>query len=621
MPTLIVESPKKAKTIGKFLPGWNVLASQGHIRDMPAKVGASAGYGIRPDGSIQYEIIRPDIVRRLQAATKDSDVVYLASDPDREGEAISWHLSQVLPGRRLARITFSEITEKAVLAALKAPRQIDMSLVRAQEGRRAIDRLAGYRISGRLAETSTDGVARSAGRVQSAALALVVRKQREIDQFLPRAHFVVEAGCQVEGQPAENFEAVWRFKEFLPRDSDESIEPIWTDRGRAEQVSRSRRLVVSECSDEERFESPPPPFTTSSLQQAASALLGISPEDAMAAAQALFEDGLITYHRTDSPNLGADAAEEVLKYLRDRGISGEVRSYKAKAGAQEAHGAIRPTSLDRKEAGEDANQKALYNLIRQRTLASCMPAARYRVRTMLLRSLDVVLDGRPVVFVARGQRLTSPGWRRLNAQVEEAEDDADGPRALVPELEVGTVVAAICSVKEKMTAPPRPYTEASLIRKLESEGIGRPSTYASILGLLKSKSFIEVVKKAVKPTQIAVGIIGALERAESSIVDLNFTRTMESTLDEIAGDSQTAHARYLALIRRTNEVLDAEVSKISVSGSVLSGNYECCGHPMRLIRGKNGPFLSCKNYPTCRSTKALSDEDSKRVGGRNSHVR
>lgn len=538
MNLLLVESPGKTKKIEGFLgSGWKVMASVGHVRDLPDKeMGVAA-----PDFKPHYlpTVRGKEVLARLASAVRGADAVFLATDPDREGEAIAWHLADALNLQNAKRVTFSEITEKAVKAALDAPRSIDMDLVAAQEGRRVLDRYCGYMVSGPLSRAA--GARLSAGRVQSPALRLVVEREREIRNFKVTAHFGVELLFEAVENVSSGWKAFW--KPWL-----EEGQEYFLDRAVAEKVSGLRTLEALDFKESESRTAPPPPFTTSSLQQAASNALKFNPKRTMELAQKLYESGHITYMRTDSPNLSEDFVAEARLFCEEQGwpVVPTPRTWKSKAGAQEAHEAVRPTYIEIEEAGEDDAQKALYRLIRLRTLAAMLEDAVFSVRVTMLAG-DV--DGRRAEFEAKGKTLVSPGWKTLTLSDQtddpDAEQEADNP---VPALLSGQKLTAMAGkVQSKKTRPPARFTEASLVRELERRGIGRPSTYAAILDNISSREYVKSEKRFLVPTSLGETVLDYLA-GKFSFVDFDFTKRMESTLDAIAegkaGYRETVAAEY-----------------------------------------------------------------------------
>lgn len=547
MNLLIVESPNKARKIQSLLGrGWRVVASVGHVRDLPRKEMGVAPPAYRPE----YEILegKEEVIRRLTEPAKIADTIYLATDPDREGEAIAWHLKELLMlagigGQGpLRRVSFHEITGEAVRRAIAAPTSIDTALVAAQEARRVIDRLVGYQVSPRL------GQGLSAGRVQSPALALVVDREQERRAHRKEPYYQVVAHLDT---PAP-WQAVWDHSPFLPKDAR-----YWQDRRIAEVVAAARMLEIAGIERTRQAVAPPAPFTTSTLQQAASTRLKIPPDRTMALAQGLFEVGAITYHRTDNPNLSDEAVRAIQTTLGRSGhpVAVKVRRHAAKNGAQEAHEAIRPTDPAAESAGRDEDERALYALIRERALASVMPDAVYDVTVIeALADTEVPLGDRPRArFVARGRVLTAePGWRAIAPG-----DDAKNVE-LPAGIQEGEVYPCRARVEDKETKPPLRYTEAALIKALEQRGIGRPSTYAAILTNIKRRNYVTVKERKLAPTGVGERIIGALRSAGLRFVGYDYTREMEARLDEIA----TGKASYRAVVAGVDQDLQADLARL-----------------------------------------------------------
>lgn len=561
MNLLLVESPGKTKKIEGFLgSGWKVMASVGHVRDLPDKeMGVAA-----PDFKPHYvpTVRGKDVLSRLASAVRDAETVYLATDPDREGEAIAWHLADALKLNDAKRVTFSEITEKAVKAALDAPRSIDMGLVQAQEGRRVLDRFCGYMVSGPLCRAA--GARLSAGRVQSPALRLVVERERDIRNFKVTAHFGVELLFEAVENVSNGWRASWVTTPWL-----EEGQEYFLDRATAEKVAGIRSLEALDFKESESRTAPPAPFTTSSLQQAASNALKFNPKRTMELAQKLYESGSITYMRTDSPNLSEDFVSEARIFCEEKGwpVVTTPRTWKSKAGAQEAHEAVRPTHIEVEEAGADDAQKALYRLIRLRTLAAMLEDAVFSVRVATLAG-DV--DGRRAEFEAKGRTLVSPGWKVLTLTDQtddpDAEQEADNP---VPSLQSGQKITVMTGkVQSKKTKPPARFTEASLVKELEKRGIGRPSTYATILDNISSREYVKSEKRFLVPTPLGETALDHLV-GKFSFLDFDFTKKMESTLDDIA----EGKASYRETVSAEYDRLSGEVKAFSVA--MLPSCPEC----------------------------------------------
>jgi DNA topoisomerase-1 len=584
---LIVESPGKVKKIQGFLGSdWKVAASVGHVRDLPAKETGIAP----PDFVLQYVPTDrgKEVLAKLAALVKNADGVFLATDPDREGEAIAWHLADALKLKGYQRITYSEITEKAVRAALAAPRPLDMALVKAQEARRALDRFCGYMVSGPL--SSQAGAKLSAGRVQSPALRLVVEREREIKAFTSTTHYSAELTFEQLDNITDGWKAAWNLKAILPEGQEYLL-----DKALAEKTAAIRSLDVQDCQESESRSAPPAPFTTSSLQQAASNALKFSPKRTMELAQKLYEAGAITYMRTDSPNLSQEAIEAIRSLAEEQGwpLPDAPRTWKAKAGAQEAHEAIRPTHFENAGAGENEDEKALYVLIRLRALASQLADAVYAVRVLRL-SAD--LDGKEAVFEARGRVLTTQGWKVL-LQEDATDEEGDGePENPVPAMKPGSKALALSGkLLTKKTKPAPRYTDAALVRELEKRGIGRPSTYAAILDTIQARGYVGLEKRQIVPTALGEKVIDALA-GRFTFADFDFTSGMEQALDDIA----SGKAEYRAVVSKAYEKLHGELAAfLKATGKTCPK----CGKAMvhRVKPGKGGyDFWGCSGYPDCK---------------------
>ncbi len=598
MKLFIVESPGKVRKIQSFLgPSYRVMASVGHVRDLPEKE-----MGLTPPDFVpQYEATKrgKEVLGKLRAAVKDAEEVYLATDPDREGEAIAWHLEDALKLKGAKRITYTEITEQAVKAALKSTRTIDRHLVAAQEGRRVLDRLVGYMVSPVLSRQT--GSKLSAGRVQSPAVRLVVERERAIRDFRVTVHYGVSLVFEAMEHISEGWQATWLPKEGWLQDDEEYI----LDKALAEQVAQIRNVIVRGCEEKEGKSAPPAPFITSTLQQAASAALKFNPKKSMELAQALYEGGHISYMRTDSPNLSDEAIAAIRSWAgeRDFPLPAAPRIWKSKAGAQEAHEAIRPTHFEVEEVGESDDEKALYRLIRLRAIASQLEDAVYAVRTL---TLEGDAGGKQAIFEAKGRTLVQPGWKALVAKDETEEDDEE-PDNQVPKLEAGQQTQAQdAKMLTKKTRPPARYTEASLIRELEKKGIGRPSTYAAILeNITSTHQYLQLEKRNLVPTETGEQVVDALNGA-FGFIDFGFTCEMESLLDEIA----EGKGMYQPLVAGAYKQFDAEIKAYIAA---TSPKCPACGQPLRhMVRSdskekKGFNFWGCSGYPECPATFADAD--------------
>jgi DNA topoisomerase-1 len=609
MKLFIVESPGKVKKIQGFLGSdWKVAASVGHVRDLPEReLGVSM-----PDFVPDYAPTErgKDVLKRLAALVKDAEAVYLATDPDREGEAIAWHLQEALKLKNPRRVTYGSITESVVKAAIQAPRSLDMALVKAQEARRVLDRLCGYTVSGPLSRVAKERL--SAGRVQSPALRLVVEREKAIRNFTSVMHFGAE--LSFDG----GWKAVWNTKPWLPDGAEYLL-----DENLAVRASALRSLTVDGCEEKESKVSPPAPFTTSSLQQAASNALKFSPKHTMELAQRLYESGLITYMRTDSPNLSEEAIVEIRQYCSGKNwpLSAKPRVWKSKDGAQEAHEAIRPTHAVVEDTGETDDEKALYRLIRIRALASQLADAVYDVRTL---RLSAPLEGKKAEFEARGRVLKEQGWKILLIadETDAATDDeeADAPENPVPALVAGSSIIAVDGeALIKKTRPPARYTEASLVRELENRGIGRPATYAAIVDTIMRREYVKTEKRRLAPTVLGEKAVELLVGA-FSFSDYEFTRDMENSLDDIAGGKASYRDVLAGAYERLQGELSSFLSRYGVSAQPrpepeqTAFTCEKCGKPLIHMKGqkKDGSgeydFFSCSDR---KCNASYPNEDGK----------
>ncbi|MDP4573452.1 type I DNA topoisomerase [Pseudomonas sp. LPH60] len=605
MKIMIVESPKKVEKIQKELgSGWKVTASAGHIRDLPRR--GDLGINI-PGFTLNYEYIPPtktangtfpggeQRVARINREIQDTDTVYLASDPDREGEAIAWHLKDSLGLEEddYLRITFNAVTKKVIEAAVANPRKIDYQLVHAQEARRFLDRIVGFLVSPVLSNML--GMNLSAGRVQSVAVRLVVDIDRCIKAFKKTKHY----GAQVSFDGG-SWTAEWNTKPFV---SDTS--PYLLDEELAKRASMCRQFKIIDSSKDDALEAPPSPFSTSLMLQAASVSLKMDPAVTTKAAQRLFEQGAITYIRTDSVNFSDEAIEEIRTFANGKGwkLPENPRRFKSKSGAQEAHEAIRPSQMEVDEAGEDKDQRALYRLIWLRTMASQLADARYTVNTVTLESTD---SAQPFEFKARGRVLTDAGWRVLTAKdAIEDEDESDTSNAgNVPLLTPGSNKQAESGkLLRKETQPPKRYTKASLIRKLETEGIGRPATLSAIMTNITERAYVSEEKRYLVPTEIGELIVDTLVKAEFSFMEMDFTRGMEDQLDLIA----EGKLDYLDVVEPAYEQLLVELERISNSGEFKPRFTcpKCQGGMRRYNHPQRGAFWCC----TDSECKTFMDDD------------
>jgi len=598
MKLLIVESPAKAKTISKYLDGaYTVKASVGHIRDLPKnnKKAIDIEGGFIP----HYEISpgKEKVVSEIQDLARQADEVILATDPDREGEAIAWHIAEAAKLKNPKRVVFHEITKEAVIEAMKHPRKIDENLRMAQEARRVLDRLVGYDLSGLIWKKVRYGL--SAGRVQSPALRIIMEREREIRAFISHAFWVITADTETKDNSK------------LPLSLTCSEEP--TDFKLVEKIiklGKENSWEVTDVDESTVKRSPRAPFITSTLQQAASSRLGFAPSRTMSVAQRLYEAGHITYMRTDSTNLSQLALNDISKVVEKKYGKGyfELRSYTKKSkNAQEAHEAIRPSHIDVESAGLNDEQKILYKLIWERTVASQMTDAELK-RTKISASIKNAPTDFPV-FNANGSRLIFPGWLI-------ADPEARGEDVELPKLSKGSELnLKDIRSEEKATQPPGRYSEAGLIKELEKRGIGRPSTYASIIRTIEERGYVEKENKALKPTDTGDVVSSFLEANFMHYINDSFTAEMEDSLDDIAnGDKEyvTTLRKFYIPFQKEIKIMEKE-AKITNLGEADS-KYKCpkCGAYMIIKLGRNGKFLSCSTYPDCEGALMMDGTEIKK---------
>jgi DNA topoisomerase-1 len=616
---VVVESPAKAKTIEKYLgPGHRVLASFGHVRDLPPKDGS-----VDPDDEFaMLWQVSPDRAKQLKAITdeaRDADTLILATDPDREGEAISWHVQEVLRQKKalpadVQRVTFNAITNSAVTEAMKKPRGLDEDLIDAYRARRALDYLVGFTLSPILWRKLPG--AKSAGRVQSVALRLIVDREREIEVFTPQEYWQIGATFEAGGQ---------RFGARLVQLDGKKIERLTIgnkgDAEAARAVVEAGRFTVSSVETKPFSRNPPPPFTTSTLQQEAARKLGFAASHTMRVAQALYEQGLITYMRTDGVDMAGEAVSAARRAIANRYDAGFVpdkpRHYTTKAkNAQEAHEAIRPTDFDQPRAASGDHAR-LYELVYNRALASQMASAR------LERTTVELTDGAGrATLRASGQVVLFPGYLALYEEGrDEKADDEDGAR--MPPLREGDApLKTSVESTQHFTQPPPRYSEASLVKRLEELGIGRPSTYASILQTLKDREYVRVDKARFVPEESGRLVTAFLERFFEKYVSYDYTAELEEELDDVSGgrlDWQKLLDRFWRDFRpMAGEVMDQKPSEITQALDEFLAPWlyppredgadprvcpQCGIGRLSLRGGKFGAFVACSNYPECRYTQ------------------
>jgi len=626
---VIVESPAKAKTIEKYLgKDYEVLASYGHVRDLIPKEGA-----VDPanDFSMKYQTIERNDkhVKAIVSKLKNADNLILATDPDREGEAISWHLLELLKNRKklkdkgILRVVFNEITQKAVQHAVDNPREISMDLVNAQQARRALDYLVGFNLSPLLWKKIRRGL--SAGRVQSPALRMIVEREEEIEAFKPREYWTIKAQSQKDKQA---------FSAKLITFGGEKVEQFSiTDENRAAEVEQALLgaanglLDVIKVSKKQRKRNPAPPFTTSTLQQEAARKLGFTAQRTMRVAQQLYEGieigdgntGLITYMRTDSVNLSDEALGELRdfiakKYGKDQ-LPDTVRTFKTKSkNAQEAHEAIRPTSAAREPVKIaqflNKDQQKLYDLIWKRTVACQMIHA-----TMHTVAADLAAGTGDNVFRANGSTIANPGFIQVYQEgKDDVKPDDDKDEKMLPELVEGEKIDLIAVIPEQhFTEPPPRYSEASLVKALEEHGIGRPSTYASIISTLQDRDYVELEQKRFYPTDVGRIVNKFLTNYFTKYVDYDFTANLEDELDAVSRGEE----EWVPLLKKFwqpfKDQIDhtqENVQRSDVTQEKIDEKCPKCGGQLSIRLGRNGRFIGCTNYPECDYTRNLNDDGS-----------
>ena len=592
MKLLIVESPSKAKTIEKYLDGaYTVRASVGHIRDLPKsnKKAIDIPAGFVP----HYEISKgkEKVVHELQGLAEKATEIMLATDPDREGEAIAWHIEELLKADKkvkspIKRVTFHEITKEAVEEALKEPRAIDTNLRKAQEARRVLDRLVGYDLSGIIWKKVRYGL--SAGRVQSPALRIIMEREREIRAFVPEKFWTLEGLFETNKKDKITLSCVEE-----PRD-EKVVENIL-------KLGEKENWIVKDMKASEAKRSPRAPFTTSTLQQTASSRLGFSPSRTMQVAQKLYEAGHITYMRTDSTNLAAVAVTQILKIVEKKYGKeyAEAHTYKTKSkNAQEAHEAIRPTHVDSMNEGFNDEQKRLYRLIWERTVSSQMSDAKL-MKTKIVANIE---KGEIPDFTANGSRVLFPGW--LAADTEARGEDVE-----LPLVEVGQKLKLLeLKSNEKFTEPPNRYTEAGLVKELEARGIGRPSTYASLMRTIEERGYVEKQGRTLFPTDTGDVVSSFLENNFAEYISDTFTAEMEDKLDDISnGDREyekTLKDFYIPFVKDIKE--KDKLAKATNMGEAPK-DMLCpkCGGEMIIKLARGGKFYSCANYPECKGARTM----------------
>ena len=608
---VIVESPAKAKTIGKYLGSkYIVKASMGHVRDLPK---SQIGVEVENDFSPKYITIRGkgSVLKELKDASKKVKKIYLAADPDREGEAIAWHLAHVLDvdEKETCRVVFNEITKQAVKDAFKSPRKINMDLVNAQQARRILDRLVGYKISPLLWKKVKKGL--SAGRVQSVAVKIILDRENEISAFVPEEYWSITARLKT-GE--SSFEAKFHQLrgEKLELKSEQQVKEIL-------QSIEKAKFSVAEVKEKERLRHPAAPFTTSSLQQEAARKLNFRAAKTMSVAQQLYEGvdlgkegtvGLITYMRTDSTRIAASAQEEAKEYILGKYGKDYVpeapRQYSKKAaGAQDAHEAIRPTSAMRDPESvkefTSRDQYRLYKLIWDRFMASQMSSA-------VLDTLSVDIAAGEATFRAVGSKIRFPGFMKVYVEGNDDGSANDDDKFLPPLAQGDKLITEEIEPKQHFTQPPPRYTEARLVKTLEELGIGRPSTYAPTLETIQKRGYVAIEEKKFVPTELGELVIEQMEQFFPEILDVEFTAHMEEDLDHVeegAEDWVRVLSEFYESFEKRLSVAEEEMKEIEIEDEVSDELCEKCGKPMVYKLGRFGKFLACSGFPDCRNTKPI----------------
>ena len=605
---IIVESPAKANTIKKFLGGnVKVIASMGHIRDLPK---STLGIDVENDFEPKYINIRGkgDLIKSLKKEAKNAKKVYLATDPDREGEAIAWHLAHILeiPEKDVSRVTFNEITKTAVQKAIKEPRKIDINLVDAQQARRVLDRIVGYKMSPVLWKKVRRGL--SAGRVQSVAVKLIVDREEEIEKFIPKEYWNIYAILS-DKNSKKSFEAKFYGKDNkkIEINSKDQVDEILKN-------IKNKKYIVEDIKKGEKKRNPAPPFTTSTMQQEASRKLGFTLKKTMSVAQGLYEGvkiegkgtvGLITYMRTDSTRI----SEEARKAIKEQIINKygeeyyENRYYKTKSDSQDAHEAIRPTYADLEpdaiKSSLTNDQYKLYKLIYNRFTASQMATAVYD-------TLAVTINVNDYNFKANGQSIKFKGFMTLYVEgTDEKEEEEENSQ--IPNLEINQELKEKkIDAKQSFTEPPARYTEASLVKALEEKGIGRPSTYSPTITTILERRYIEKIQKQLAPTELGKIVNKLLTENFNDVVNVEFTAKIEDEFDEIAEGKE----KWKKMIRDFYGPFEIEVEKVEkelehveLVEEVSDVPCEKCGRMMVIKYGRYGKFLACPGYPECQNAK------------------
>ncbi len=607
---VIVESPAKAKTIGKYLgKNYVVEASMGHVRDLPK---SQLGVDIDNEYNPKYITIRGkgELLTKLRKLAKKSEKVYLATDPDREGEAISWHLASALniDKNDTCRIEFNEITKNAIKSSIKKPRKINEDLVNAQQARRVLDRLVGYEISPILWKNVKWGL--SAGRVQSAALKLICDREEEIKNFIPKEYWSIE--CILEKEKCKFLVKLANYNEKkIEINNEQDAQDIINQLEKGE-------FVVSQIKKSSKIKNPLPPFTTSTLQQDAYRKLNFSTKRTMSIAQQLYEGvdvkgfgtiGLITYMRTDSVRISEEAQTSSREYIKslygEKYITKEPRIYKSKKNIQDAHEAIRPTyvdiSPDKVKGSLKDEQYKLYSLIWNRFIASQMASCVMDINSVYIKNGDYTLK-------SSGSSIKFDGFMKVYEYLNEEEEES----VKIPDLEKGEKLKKNkIEGKQHFTQPPARFSEASFVKTLEDKEIGRPSTYVPTISTLLDRKYVEREKKTLIPTELGKIVNDIMKKYFEQIVDVEFTADMESKLDNIEeGDTSWTKVvdEFYKPLKESIDIAEKEISKITIEDEVSEVKCEKCGRFMVIKHGRFGNFLACPGYPECKNTKPIVEE-------------
>lgn len=611
---VIVESPAKANTIGRFLgKDYKILASVGHVRDLPK---SQIGVDVEHDFEPKYITIRGkgDVISKLKKEAKQAKNVFLATDPDREGEAISWHLANLLniDEDEKCRITFNEITKNAVKNAIKSPRSIDMDLVDAQQARRVLDRIVGYKISPLLWKKVRKGL--SAGRVQSVATRLICDREEEIENFSPEEYWTLIAKLhQQKSKTAFDAKFHGTQEEKIELKNEQQVNSILKE-------IDGKKYIVQKVKKSDKRKAPAPPFTTSTLQQEASRKLGFATKKTMIVAQQLYEGieikgvgavGLVTYIRTDSTRISNEAQLEAREKIKgkygEKYLPEEPRVYKNKSASQDAHEAIRPSHIDMEpdsiKTSLSNDQYKLYKLIWERFVASQMASAVYDTL-----SADIKVE--KYIFKANGSKVKFPGF--MAVYIEGRDEEADDDESNIPELIEGeSLELKKVDPRQHFTQPPQRYTEATLVKVLEEKGIGRPSTYAPTITTILARGYVEKEKKFLIPTELGRIVTDIMKKHFEEIVDVQFTAQMEKKLDDVEeGEKEWVtvmkefYTRFIDVLKEAED----QIGPVEIPDEVTDILCEKCGRNMVIKHGRFGKFLACPGFPECRNARPILEE-------------